>query len=507
VSFRKDDMLINGACIAGVSLEPVRPSEQCHRIWNSTTCASTVVEVYKEAKDQFASRYIHDAINPVHDPMNVHPLSHIQVHYEEKEDFDEMQGIYRGDVNAAFKFLTQKKNNTCPVVRCPKCRRNRREANGQTGQTFYPEQNGQSGQTYYPGENNNGGATGGTWYPDRRDQNSARGGYGGTYVDTSSSHQRRNHNGRRPRSITTTTKRPLVKLAKRGEVIATPPFVRNRVELEMDTTQHGDPCRHPLFVQLTVNGANGQELIKIRDIRIPLIHETLRFVPPTMSMVVKEMMTGQGRKIPAECVPLYMLAIDANVRQTHEEVKFFENQYEKLENITHEKLEHRHPIANVTATANSTAITRTAPVLVPAALPDRDHHKKKEMLKRLGCLCHFSEFVKVNVSDDNANYYYPNTTGTYEFSGKAYDGKPYYTLDTTSGGSEVTYYLYYYQSQDTWYIDDNLGDSKPKLSIVGNYNRCPGDMSIIRVAPPRWQYVKSLVWYNINHMSVSCGIL
>merc|ERR1711951_323590 len=56
----------------------------------------------------------------------------------------------------------------------------------------------------------------------------------------------------------------------------------------------------------------------------------------------------------------------------------------------------------------------------------------KEMLKRLGCLCHFSEFVKVNVSDDNANYYYPNTTGTYEFTGKEYNGKPYYTLETGS---------------------------------------------------------------------------
>jgi len=323
-------------------------------------------------------------------------------------------------------------------------------------------------------------------------------------VDASSSHQRRNHNDRRPRR-SITTKRPPVILAKKGSVNVTPPFVGKRVELEMDTSQHGQPCKHPLFVEMSVNAANGIQLLKIRDIRIPLIHETTLFVPPTMSMVVKEILTGQGHKIPAECIPLYMLAIDANVRQTHEQVNFFQNQYEKLENITHEKLEHKHPIANVTA--NTTAITRTAPVPVQAALPDRDHHKKKEMLKRLGCLCHFSEFVKVNVSDDNANYYYPNTTGTYEFTGKEYNGKPYYTLDTTSGGSEVTYYLYYYQPQDTWYIDDNLGDRKPKLSIVGNYNRCPGDMSIIRVAPPKWQYVKSLVWYNIKHMSVSCGIL
>lgn len=308
-------------------------------------------------------------------------------------------------------------------------------------------------------------------------------------------------------------------MSKKGRdknVIVTPPFNR-RVELEMETSQHGSPCKWPLFVEMVVNNAgNGTEHLRLRDIKIPLIHQSTRFVPPTMSMVVKEIMSGKGKMIPDECIPLYMLAIDENVRQTHGEVKFYENQYEKLEDITHKKLEHSHPVASTTpASTTVTTRTRTAPVPPPAAkeisagsvLSDRQHHKKKEMLKRLGCLCHHSEFVKVTVKDENANYYYPNTTGAYEFTGKVYGGKPYYTHTTTSGGDQVTYYLYYYPSQDTWYIDDNLGDSKPKLAIVGNYNRCPGDMSIIRVTPPKWQYVKSLVWYNVNHMFVSCGVL
>ena len=62
-----------------------------------------------------------------------------------------------------------------------------------------------------------------------------------------------------------------------------------------------------------------------------------------------------------------------------------------------------------------------------------------------------SEFLKVTIDDENgANYYYPNTTGQYEFSGKTFQGMPYYThkvkddSDTLLG---TTYYLYYHKSK------------------------------------------------------------
>jgi len=505
VSFLKDDMLINGDCIADIQLKIAQ---------TRGGPVARVTDVYKEAKDNFAAKYIHEEPrNCTPATMNTcAPLNHVTRHFNEDDGFDQMQGVYRGNVDAAFNFLERNRTIRCPVVKsargCPVCRNKR----GATGGQFNPteEREGHSGQTFYP-EGSTNGATGGTWQPDRRDQDQGTRGYGGTFVDTSSSHQRRNmHNDRRPR-------RSIV-VAKKGSnknVVVSPPFTR-RVELEMDTSQMGVPCQNPLFVEMVVNkvGGNRTELLKIRDIRIPLIHQSTRLVAPTMSMVVAEIMAGKGKRIPDPCIPLYMLAIDTNVRQTHEEVKFYQNQYEKLENITHKKLEHRHlPVANATVVNNRTRTVLPAKAVpLPAKvatheLPDRQHHKNKEMLKRLGCLCHWSEFVKVTVNDENANYYYPNTTGTYEFTGKAYGGKPYYTHKATSGGDEVTYYLYYYASQDTWYIDDNLGDNKPKLAIVGNYGRCPGDMSIIKVAPPRWQYVKSLVWYNVNHMFVSCGVL
>ena len=70
-----------------------------------------------------------------------------------------------------------------------------------------------------------------------------------------------------------------------------------------------------------------------------------------------------------------------------------------------------------------------------------------------------------------------------------------------------THVAFSFHLQETWYIDDNLGDSSPKLRIKGKYNYCPGDMSILRAAPPRWQYVRSLQWYDIPRGFVSCGVL
>ena len=73
----------------------------------------------------------------------------------------------------------------------------------------------------------------------------------------------------------------------------------------------------------------------------PLIHEVTRFVPPTMSMVLYEILHGQGKKIPNSCLPLYMMAVDAQVRSAHAEIDFYQGQYEKLEDMTHKKFEHR----------------------------------------------------------------------------------------------------------------------------------------------------------------------
>jgi len=332
-------------------------------------------------------------------------------------------------------------------------------------------------------------------------------------VDTSESHQRRSHGGGQQRKTRSVGQRgPYVESKSR----AVPPFRTEAVEITLDTSasEVEDTCRQGLVFNLEVNAENGRNLYRVQKVRFPLVHRVTRFVPPTMSMVLYEILHGQGRRIPDSCLPLYMMAIDTDVRANHAQIEFYQGQYEKLEDLTHKKFEHSHKdVKPKPAAAGANARTRTSAAATSAddhdherdhLLPDKDHHRKKTMLKRLGCMCHWSEFVRVNVSDTNANYYYPNTTGVYEFSGRTHDGRPYYTHNATS---ELTYFLYFHQPEGTWYIDDNLGDSSPKLSIVGTYDRCPGDMSIIRVAPPAWQYVKSLVWYNIQHAFVSCGVL
>ena len=60
-----------------------------------------------------------------------------------------------------------------------------------------------------------------------------------------------------------------------------------------------------------------------------------------MSMVLYEILHGQGRRIPDSCLPLYMMAIDTDVRANHAQIEFYQGQYEKLEDLTHKKFEHR----------------------------------------------------------------------------------------------------------------------------------------------------------------------
>ena len=83
-----------------------------------------------------------------------------------------------------------------------------------------------------------------------------------------------------------------------------------------------------------------------------------------------------------------------------------------------------------------------------------DSEKKKRTLEKLGCLCDMSEFLRVTIDDENgANYYYPNTTGQYEFSGKTFQGMPYYTHEPLMG---ATYYLYYYKSKVNFFHQPTL---------------------------------------------------
>merc|ERR1711962_1125805 len=68
-----------------------------------------------------------------------------------------------------------------------------------------------------------------------------------------------------------------------------------------------------------------------------------------MSMVLYEILHGAGEKIPRECVPLYMLAIDKNTRQAHAESQFYQEQYDKLEKLTHSKLRGEFIVVNRTS--------------------------------------------------------------------------------------------------------------------------------------------------------------
>ena len=87
-------------------------------------------------------------------------------------------------------------------------------------------------------------------------------------------------------------------------------------------------------------------MYRVQKVRFPLVHRVTRFVPPTMSMVLYEILHGAGEKIPRECVPLYMLAIDKNTRQAHAESQFYQEQYDKLEKLTHSKLRGEFIVVN-----------------------------------------------------------------------------------------------------------------------------------------------------------------
>ena len=85
---------------------------------------------------------------------------------------------------------------------------------------------------------------------------------------------------------------------------------------------------------------------QVQKMPLPSIYESSPFRPATMSMVLYEILHGAGERIPRECVPLYMLAIDKNNRQAHAESQFYQEQYDKLEKLTHSKLRGEFIVVN-----------------------------------------------------------------------------------------------------------------------------------------------------------------
>jgi len=226
------------------------------------------------------------------------------------------------------------------------------------------------------------------------------------------------------------------------------------------------------------------------------------FAMPSITMVTHQLLKGrQSSKLPKECIPLYLNAIDKKQHQMRDELTWFQKQYDLLE---------KSKFPEVTAAAASPTPRSKAAAATPALKPKKSPTiDKKRLLGQLGCICHMSDYIKINVSDSNVNYYYPNMSGPYEFSGKTYGGKPYYVYNATKS---LSYFVYFYEPKNTWYIDDNLGDSSPKLAMDvegANLRKtyCPGDYSIVRIRPPTWSYVKNMVWNSVQGFRTSCGLL
>ena len=274
------------------------------------------------------------------------------------------------------------------------------------------------------------------------------------------------------------------------------PPLQDKVWIEIDAE---DTCLNLMTsYDLEIVSQQGRVIGNVKNLTLLPVDLQSGFQMPKIDAVISETMGGRQSFIPHKCLGLYAHAIDNKQRQQQMELKWFQDEYEKLEGRTTARP--RRPGASATSRPSY----RTARPADTQGLPSQGLDKK-QMLLKLGCVCQMSDFIRVNVSDAHLNSHYVNVSGFYEFSGETYGAKPFYTHKVSP---TLTYFMYYYEPQSTWYIDDNLGDSNPKLAMDTErvFVNCPADMSILRGRPPTWSYVKNLVWHQVNNIQVRCGV-
>jgi len=353
---------------------------------------------------------------------------------------------------------------------------NGQEGEGGTGGTFN-EGNGGTGGTFNEGN----GGTGNTFNDDAQ--------AGGYYNDPNQNYQRQSYcqgsncnGGRGKRSTRSQGRMPTAK-PKELFVVVRPPL-NDFVSIEMPVPGACDALK--TMLHLDVISQSGREIGHFKNLTLPPIDLTKDFQLPSAHMVIRAMTSNEMcDQVPFECTALYLNAIDKKANQIQNELRWYSSQYKLLEKSV-------APQPSVApARSNSTRAVTKSKV------------DKNQVLKNLGCACYMSKYIKVNVTDANVDHYYPNISGTYEFSGKTHLNKPYYFRNVTKTSA---YIMYFNDAKKTWYIDDNLGDSSPKLAMDLTLLECPADPSLAGIHRA-WSYVKRLAWNSIRSMSVSCGVL
>jgi len=390
-------------------------------------------------------------------------------------------------------------------------RRNRRETStgdqnsmGQTGGVFNEDQNGGTGGTFNGQEESNGGTgdtfnnggTGGTF--NGADAGGEEGGTfneaGGFYNDPNGNSQRRRYcqgsncngssrgrRGIRPQGKATSTTSPKEQLF----VVVRPPL-NDMVSIEIPVPGACNALR--TMLNLDVISQSGREIGHFKNLTLPPIDLTTDFQLPSARVVMKAMTSNElCDQVPWECTALYLNTIDKKANQIQNELRWYSSQYKLLEKSLVPEPQVQQP----------TRSNSTSRVVLKSKVD------KNQVLKNLGCACYMSKYIKVNVTDVNVNHYYPNISGTYEFSGKTHLSKPYYFRNVTKTSA---YVMYYNDAKKTWYIDDNLGDSSPKLVMDQTLTECPADPSLSGINRA-WSYVKRLAWNSVRSMRVSCGVL
>merc|ERR1719277_2436573 len=126
-----------------------------------------------------------------------------------------------------------------------------------------------------------------------------------------------------------------------------------------------------------------------------------------------------------------------------------------------------------------------------------------DKLKQAGCKCHNKDQVTFSSRDSRTKSKHAMELGTYKFEGQLHNGRPYYVMR----GQPKTYYMYWNNSEKTWWIGESLTNNKALMKMQSNSSlKCPADPLGVNDRKKDWQRKNSVGWWGDDSTAtVRCG--